>query len=64
MNHRSADEYRNSSRVFGQAAKRQREKRVCCTETNHNEANTMDTQWARHERLNKKINKTKPFAGL
>lgn len=51
MNQSPADEHRNSPSVLGNAAERQREECVCCTETNHHKANTVDSQRAGDERL-------------
>jgi len=53
MNHSTADEHRNSPSVLGQAAERQREERVCCTEADHHETNTMDSQRTGDKRLEK-----------
>lgn len=53
MNYRSTDENRNSPSVLGEAAKRQRKKRVSGSKADHHKPNTMDSKRTCHEGLRK-----------
>lgn len=53
MNYCSTDENRNSPSVLGEAAKRQRKKRVSSSKADHHKPNTMDSKRTCHEGLRK-----------